>query len=249
MESNIYEIIRIIIDALLVFGGFGAFIVYWWQKRNEKSDAASLVVLQIEDLTYKLLEVNDMIVDGMINETSFYETLDIINDNQWEKYKHLFVNKIDSFSYKIINSFYEYTLSIKEQLSLAKRLQQNQYFNIQGMLDSNCNAILMDNLNKSMINLKDLTENIPTSNNNDEMTKSLISNNITSEEDINYSKIYQRCNATKDIFKKIINCDPYILYIPKQIAVTLTKQLTKVNSLDVIGCEGYKKLKKIAKIK
>ena len=150
---------------------------------------------------------------------------------------------------EIINSFYEYTLSIKEQLSLAKRLQQNQYFNIQGMLDSNCNAILMDNLNKSMINLKDLTENIPTSNNNDEMTKSLISNNITSEEDINYSKIYQRCNATKDIFKKIINCDPYILYIPKQIAVTLTKQLTKVNSLDVIGCEGYKKLKKIAKIK
>lgn len=249
MESNIYEIIRIIIDALLVFGGFGAFIVYWWQKRNEKSDAASLVVLQIEDLTYKLLEVNDMIVDGMINETSFYETLDIINDNQWEKYKHLFVNKIDSFSYKIINSFYEYTLSIKEQLSLAKRLQQNQYFNIQGMLDSNCNAILMDNLNKSMINLKELTENVPTSNNNDEMIKLLISNNITSEEDINYSKIYQRCNATKDILKKIINCDPYILYIPKQIAVTLTKQLTKVNSLDIIGCEGYKKLKKIAKIK
>ena len=83
-----------------------------------------------------------MIVDGMINETSFYETLDIINDNQWEKHKHLFVNKIDSMSYKVINSFYEYTLSIKEQLSFAKILQQNQYFNIQGMLDSNCNTIL-----------------------------------------------------------------------------------------------------------
>ena len=53
----------------------------------------------------------------------------------------------------------------------------------------------------------------------------------------------------EDIFKKIINCDPYITYIPKQIATTLTKYLTKVNSLEVIGCEGYKELKKIAKIK
>jgi len=249
MESNIYEIIRIIIDALLVFGGFGAFIVYWWQKRNEKRDAASLVVLQIEDLTYKLLEVNDMIVDGMINETSFYETLDIINDNQWEKYKHLFVNKIDSFSYKIINSFYEYTLSIKEQLSLAKRLQQNQYFNIQGMLDSNCNVFLMETINSERFNIKDNIKNIAANSPEEEKIKSLILDNITFEEGINITKMYEKYSEQKEILKKITNCDPYISYIPKQIAVTLTKQLTKVNSLDVIGCAGYKKLKKIAKIK
>lgn len=107
----------------------------------------------------------------------------------------------------------------------------------------------MANLNKPMINLKDLIENIPINSNNDEMIKSLISSNITSEEDINCSKMYQRCNATKDMFRKIIKCDPYITYIPKQIATTLTKYLTKVNSLEVIGCEGYKELKKIAKIK
>lgn len=249
MESNIYEIIRIIIDALLVFGGFGAFIVYWWQKRNEKRDAASLVVLQIEDLTYKLLEVNDMIVDGMINETSFYETLDIINDNQWEKYKHLFVNKIDSFSYKIINSFYEYTLSIKEQLSLAKRLQQNQYFNIQGMLDSNCNVFLMETINSERFNLKDNIKNIAANSPEEEKIKSLILDNITFEEGINITKMYEKYSERKELLKKITNCDPYISYIPKQIAVTLTKQLTKVNSLDVIGCEGYKRIKKIAKIK
>lgn len=255
MDFNLIDVYNVFIDfcvvakdILLCLGGLGI-CGYLYQKKNEKRDAAALIVLQIDELKEKLLEVNDMIVDGVINETSFYETLDIINDNQWEKHKHLFVNKIDNMSYKVINSFYEYTLCIKEQLSFAKRLQQNQYFNIQGMLDSNCNAILMDNLNKSMINLKDLIENIPTNSNNDEMIKSLILSNITSEEDINYSKMYQRCNATKDVFRKIVNCDPYITYIPKQIATTLTKYLTKVNSLEVIGCEGYKKLKKIAKIK
>lgn len=248
MDFNLIDIYNGVRDFLLCIGGLGI-LGYLFQKKQEKRDAAALIVLQIDELKEKLLEVNDMVVDGVINETSFYETLDIINDNQWEKYKHLFVNKIDNQSYKVISSFYEYTLSIREQLSFAKRLQQNQYFNIQGMLDSNSNAVLMDNINKTKINLKDFIESIPTNSTQDEMIKSFISNNMTSEEQIDYSKIYQKCNDAKDMFRKIINCDPYITYIPKQIATTLTKQLTKVNSLEVIGCNGYKKLKKIAKIK
>ena len=117
------------------------------------------------------------------------------------------------------------------------------------MLDSNCNVFLMETINSERFNIKDNIKNIAANSPEEEKIKSLILDNITFEEGINITKMYEKYSEQKEILKKITNCDPYISYIPKQIAVTLTKQLTKVNSLDVIGCAGYKKLKKIAKIK
>ena len=238
METNsISIIVNLIVDTLLIIGGFGAFVVYFCQKRNEKRNAAFLITLQIDEIKDKMLDINEMIVDGVINETSFYETLDIINDNQWEKYKHLFVNKIDHYSYKTINSFYEYALSIKEQLLFAKRLQQNQYFNIQGMLDTNCNTFLMETIKNNQD--LDSVENI----------EETILNNINLQGILNTKKVYDEYNKKKEIIRDIVNSSPYITYIPKQIALTLNKQLTNINSLEVVGSLGYKKLRKIAKIK
>ena len=249
MNADFLECLSVFIDILLVIGGLGVFFTYRWQKKNEKRDAASLIILQIEELKEKLLKVNDMIVDGAINETSFYETVNILNDNQWEKYKHLFVNKIDNNSYKTINSFYEYITIIKEQLSLAKNLQQHQYFNIQGMLDTNCNAILIDIMSKCTLSIKDVIKDTKANTSEDEKIKSFILDNISLDESINLSKFFEKYNVKKEYIKEITNSSPYIPYIPKQIAITLNKQLNNVNSLEIIGCEGFKKLKKIAGIK
>lgn len=224
MENSVNDIINVVVNILLVIGGFGAFIVYRQQKKNEEKVAASLIVLQIEELKDKLVEINTMVVDGMINQTSFYETLDIINDNQWEKYKHLFVKKIDNYSYKIINNFYEYTLGIKEQLTLVKKLQHNQYFNIQEMINTNCNSFLLDRLQREK---QDLNLNQP----------------------IELQEFIKDYGNKKEKIMKITNFDPYIQYIPQQVSITLSKQLSKVNSLEIIGSNGFKKLKKISRLR
>lgn len=75
----------IIINILLVIGGFTGFLVYFFQKANKKREAAALIVTQIEDIKEKILSINNISENNIINEKAFYETLDIITDNQWEK--------------------------------------------------------------------------------------------------------------------------------------------------------------------
>ncbi len=91
------------VNLLLIFVGAAGFITYFWQDRCRKREAAALIITQIEELKEKLLAINKIFVDNTINEKAFYETLDIINDNQWEKYRHLFIKKIDSYSFKTIS--------------------------------------------------------------------------------------------------------------------------------------------------
>ena len=76
--------------------------------------------MQIGDLKNKISNIKEMVSNNLINEKSIYESLDLIVDNQLEKYKHLFIKKIDSNSFKTINSFYEAILEVREQLQFFK---------------------------------------------------------------------------------------------------------------------------------
>lgn len=247
-----------IISILLVLGGFTAFLIYYFQCKSRRRDAAALIVTQIEELKEKLLQINNISIDNTINEKAFYETLDIITENQWEKYKHLFIKRIDSYSFKTINNFYELVLSVREQLIFVKQLQHQQYFNIQGMLDSNCNKFIMDTLDFSLSStgIKDFKQLIvdkQATNEEEEKQKNLMLNILDSlivsnpNYDINqFWKIY---NAKKELLKSVVNSSPYISYVPLQVSETFNKAIKNISSIEIIGCEGFRKLKRIAKIK
>ena len=53
----------------------------------------------------------------------------------------------------------------------------------------------------------------------------------------------------RDLLKTIVNSSPYISYVPLQVSETFNKAIKNISSIEVIGCEGFRKLKKIAKIK
>ena len=247
-----------IISILLVLGGFTAFLIYYFQCKSRRRDAAALIVTQIEELKEKLLQINNISIDNTINEKAFYETLDIITENQWEKYKHLFIKRIDSYSFKTINNFYELVLSVREQLIFVKQLQHQQYFNIQGMLDSNCNKFIMDTLDFSLSStgIKDFKQLIvdkQATNEEEEKQKNLMLNILDSliasnpNYDINqFWKIY---NAKKELLKSVVNSSPYISYVPLQVSETFNKAIKNISSIEIIGCDGFRKLKRIAKIK
>ena len=62
------------IDILLVIVGASAFIIYWVQERRKISEAASLIVLQVEELQTSIAEVGSYISEGKLNDGAFYES-------------------------------------------------------------------------------------------------------------------------------------------------------------------------------
>ena len=247
-----------VINILLVIGGFAAFIVYGFQCMAKRRDAAALIVTQIEELKEKLLQISNISIDNTINEKAFYETLDIITENQWEKYKHLFIKRIDSYSFKTINNFYELVLSVREQLIFVKQLQHQQYFNIQGMLDTNCNKFIMDTLDFSLSSngikdFKQLIADKQSTNEEEEKQKNLmlnvLDNLMAANPNYDINQFWKVYNAKKELLKSIVNSSPYISYVPLQVSETFNKAIKNISSIEIIGCEGFRKLKKIAKIK
>ncbi len=252
------DIFNNIINILLVLGGFTAFLIYYFQCKAKRRDAAALIVTQIEELKEKMLQINNISIDNTINEKAFYETLDIITENQWEKYKHLFIKKMDSNSFKTINNFYESVLSVREQLVFVKQLQRQQYFNIQGMLDTNCNSFIMDTLNFSLSStgIKDYKQSIiekETKNEAEEKQKELmlkvLDDLMKANPNFDANQFWKIYNMKRDLLKTIVNSSPYISYVPLQVSETFNKAIKNISSIEVIGCEGFRKLKKIAKIK
>lgn len=249
-------VVNIIINGLLVVGGLAAYVIYYLQRRAKKRDAAALIVTQIEELKDKLLQIDNIVINKAIDEKLFYETLDIIPDNQWEKYKHIFIKKMDYNSFKTINVFYNSILSIKEQLAFTKQLLRQQFFNIQGMLDSNCNAAILETLNLSLspgefVDLKHFIMNSAEINNANEDNKNNVLKmlNLFEKSYLNHdaNQFWKIYNQKKELLISVINSGAYPRYVPEQIAETLGKEIKRVESIEIIGSEGYRKLKKIAK--
>lgn len=94
------------LDILLVLVGLSAFFVFFVQERRKVSEAASLIIMQVEDLQKRIREIDSYISEGVLNDTAFYESQMLFKINYWNQYKHYFVRKLDSFSFNIFDEFY-----------------------------------------------------------------------------------------------------------------------------------------------
>lgn len=92
---------------VIIIVGLSAFWIYKAQEKAKIRDAASLVVLQIDELQTRVQEIQSYITDKGLNFSAFYESLPLLDVNYWNKYKHLFIQKIDNKSYNNLNKFYQ----------------------------------------------------------------------------------------------------------------------------------------------
>ena len=90
-------------NCLIIFVGLSAVWIYKAQEKSKIQDAASLIVLQIDELQIRMQEIQSYVTEQGLNFSAFYESLPLIDTNYWNKYKHLFVRKIDSKSYNNFN--------------------------------------------------------------------------------------------------------------------------------------------------
>ena len=198
---------------LIVVGAL-ALIVYWLQERRKKIEAASLIILQIDEIQNGITELSTYIVDKILNETAFYESLPLFKEDYWNMYKHYFVKEMDASSYNKLNQFYKYVTEIQEQQNFIKSLLNNHFF-----LNQNCFAdietyFFIDYMAKTNNTCFDLNQ---------------------------FWNLYntQKLNATE-----FINKNGYNVYIPTQTRTTIDKILKKYFSITVIGTDGYNLLKK-----
>ena len=115
------------LDILLVIVGASAFFIYWAQERRKVSEAASLIVMQVEDLLKRIREIGSYISEGNLNDTAFYESQILFKTDYWNQYKHYFIRKLHSFSFNTFDEFYNCVAEILEQQEFTKENNTKKY--------------------------------------------------------------------------------------------------------------------------
>ena len=91
-------------NLLLVCVGLSAFGVYYWQKRDEKRAAATLVKGQIDLIEERVRALKD---DHQLGNISVYHSKIILDENLWEKYKHILIKNLQKSDVEIIQKFFD----------------------------------------------------------------------------------------------------------------------------------------------
>ena len=212
------------VNICLVFVGTFALVIYKLQERRKKIDAASLIILQIDELQERLLEISGYIVDGQLNNTAFYESLPLMETDYWNKYKHYFVREIDANSYNSLNQFYNYISEVQEQQALMKALLKNHFYLTQSLIGNIEGQFISMGMNQN--------SNGPILGTN---PQGLV---------FDANMFWNVYNEQRIRLESIINSKPLTSYIPDQIRITLENMIKKYSMLTIIGSDGYQLLKK-----
>lgn len=238
-----------------LFVGCIAFLVYILQERRKVSEAASLIVLQIEDLKSQIQNINSYIIDKKLNDAAFYESQILFQKDYWNEYKHYFVKKMDSGSFNIFDDFYNCAAAILEQQQFMKSLQKNFFFLTQqvlaqtesnffqqAMILSSQSSTDMNQFPGAMASL--LPPNMQQQDR--DLLQNMVKNVAISNQNFDENSIYQVFNKNKILFHNFINSIGLTEYIPAQIRISLEKSLKQEASIEIIGCNGFQIMKKIA---
>ncbi len=248
-------------DILIILVGLSAVGIYIVQERRKIKDAASLVVLQIDELQIRVQEIQSYITEQGLNFNAFYESLPLMEVNYWNKYKHLFIRRIDNKSYNTFNKFYQYISCIQEQQDLFRNLLKNYFFVKQSSISNvefNYICETLKEVESSLISpeqLQALLDSIPKGNENEkenEIIQQTLSNFFAQlqqkNSNIDAERFWTIYGNKRNRFLTIVNNNALTTYTPMQVFTTLQAVLKQYVLLEIAGTDGYRKLCKIAKI-
>lgn len=240
-------------NILLIIVGSFALATYILQERKKKIDAASLIVLQIDEFQERLREISTFIVDGQLNETAFYESLPLMDTDYWNKYKHYFVRKMDATSYTALNQLYEYVSEIQEQQMLMKAFQKNSFQITQNVLaniesqfivadlNNACTGVTAQNITSAMGNM--IPQGVSEADRN--TLNAMVQQIAAQNPNFDMNRFWSLYNQQRNWTKSIINQGALTSYTPVQIRISLEKMLKKYSMLEISGTEGYQMLKRL----
>ncbi len=106
-DSNLFQTITIL------FVGIFVFIVYIIRVWDERSRAATILIMEIREIEGALKKLLEAISSG-----NPYSSSPIIKENSWEKYKFIFIKYLDQDEYALISEFYSTVCRIEEERSI-----------------------------------------------------------------------------------------------------------------------------------
>lgn len=112
--ATILNIIEILVILVV---GFFAFVIYIITRRQEKQNAARIILMEIRNAEKSFSAVNDF--------NSINETLTILPTNSWSNYNHFFVKAFDQDELSLVNDFYA-----KGQIAENERKVLNNFLNV-----------------------------------------------------------------------------------------------------------------------
>lgn len=246
------------VNLLLIVVGTFALVIYILQERRKVTEAASLIILQIDELQDRVKEVQSFIVNGQLNEIAFYESQILFSEDYWNRYKHYFVRKMDAKSYRTLNSLYDCTAEIQDQQQLMKNLQKNSFFVTQQVLANLESNYIISGLNNSTnfpIDVQQLVLGLKQTmpQNLEPAQKTAVENMLqqfaSSNGNIDFTTFWNNYNKNRSNIRTVIDQKGLTAYTPLQIKLSLEKALNQYALLEVTGCDGYNKLKKISERK
>ena len=246
------------INLALIIVGSLALVIYVLQERRKVTEAASLIVLQIDEIQDRIKEIQSYIVDGQLNNTAFYESQILLEEDYWKRSKHYFVKRMDSKSFRTINNLYDCAAEIRDQQQLMKSLQKNHFYIIQKTLsDLETNYIANGLKNKDDVPkiLHQVTDAIVKTMPQDlelaqkEAVEKFIHMGTDSNGNTDFSLFWKDYNKNRNNIINVINQNALTSYIPLQIRSSIEKAINQYVLLEVTGCDGYRMLKKVAKRK
>lgn len=245
------------VNILLVIVGTFALLIYVLQERRKKIDAASLIILQVDELRDGLREISTYIMDKRLNETAFYESLPLMEENYWSKYKHYFVRSMDAASYASLNQLYNYVSGVQEQQLLMKNFQKNNLNLTQSILANmeaqfinlRLNSLSGEISSSQIVNSLDKIIPPDTAEEDKKNIHMFIQQVIEQNSNFDLNNFWNIYKIQDERLKIIINNGALTQYIPDQIRISLDKILKEYSMLEITGTDGYKLLKKISKKK
>ncbi len=114
MEKELFEIINLVFNGLIMVTGFSAIGLYLYQKRVEKRTAATLVLTQIDNIQENIKKLRE---NPKLDEVTVFKSKQILARNHWEENRHILSKRLGERNVRLIEDFY----SLAEELERAQK--------------------------------------------------------------------------------------------------------------------------------
>ena len=129
-------------DFLVILVGALAYLVYRMQKRDERRSAATMVVCQIDIIEKRVANLKD---DRQRGNIAIYHSKRIINDNLWEKHKHLLIKSFTVPEYDLVQRFFDQATQLEDARKAVIANLTSNWDSKATVLQENVAKIILEN--------------------------------------------------------------------------------------------------------
>lgn len=154
--SNLWQFVNspFFTSIVTLFVGLIAYLLYQKQKKDKKRDIANAIIAEVQYVEKAIDRVKDYVRDTEKSDIS----IQIIQQNSWATYKHMFSSDFDKDEWKLISEFFNNSFLLDRTLEQSNAVFESNATQIR----SNLQRGLADLVEHAVVNMnqENLEENL-----------------------------------------------------------------------------------------